>query len=109
MIAYGKGKTGLITRYKKSRYPHLIATGFYINYFGHNSAKLKPEPMKPAPKDRGTNSAQDMYNANLLDAAMKRDPSDNVTELDGKNASFSRNHAQKLSVSQRNVIVHFAM
>jgi hypothetical protein len=65
--------------------------------------------MKPAPEDRANNSAPDMCNVNLLDAAVERDPSDNVTELNGKNAPFSRNHAQKFSLSQRNVIIHFAM
>jgi hypothetical protein len=30
--------------------PHLISIGFYINCFGHNSAKWKPQPMKPGTK-----------------------------------------------------------
>jgi hypothetical protein len=60
-------------------------------------------------KRQQKNSAQDMYNVKLLDAAMERDSSENVTQLDGKNAPFSGNHAQKCSVSQRNVIVHIAI
>jgi hypothetical protein len=48
---------------------------------------------------------------NLLDVAMEQDPSDNVKGVgwQNKNAPFSRNHAQKFSVSHRNVIVHAAM
>jgi hypothetical protein len=60
--------------------PHLISTGLYINCFGNNSAKWKRRPLKPAPKERAKNFAQDMYNVNLLDPAMERDPSDNVTK-----------------------------
>jgi hypothetical protein len=51
--------------------------GFYINCFGHNSAKWKRLPMRLVPRE---NPTQDLYNLYLLDAAMERDPSDNVTE-----------------------------
>jgi hypothetical protein len=44
----------------------------------------------------------------LLDAAMERDTSDNVTELDCKNASISKNDARKFSVSRRYMAVHAA-
>jgi hypothetical protein len=39
---------------------------------------------------------------------MERDPSDNVTKYDCKNAPFSGNE-QKFSVTQRNAIVHVVM
>jgi hypothetical protein len=65
--------------------------------------------MRPVPKDRAKNSEQAIMNVNLLDCLMGRDPSDNVMKQDGKNAPFSRNHEQKFSVSQWNVIVRSAM